>query len=214
MTEQSHAALQKLRDAVIDWRPKSHLLGPLSDRVTDTANDFILSLEKEQPATVSGRILNTTIAEFERRCGLYLADEQKKPSPDSCLIGLLCEAVRLAREYCDAMKPSEQSAAGKEEIIEYETWKDCAEAFRTENAALREQLVAQRRRYKDELVEMHDERRKREAEIKALREEVARLRKGLSDIKPFVLEEYYPECATPEFKAAVEQLEALLPAGE
>ena len=38
--------------------------------------------------------------------------------------------------------------------------------------------------------------------------ESARRLKILRDLMPFVLEGYYPECATPEFKAAVEAAKA------
>jgi hypothetical protein len=47
---------------------------------------------------VAGDSLPTTLAQFELRAKHYLADEQAKISPDTALIGLLCDAVRLARE--------------------------------------------------------------------------------------------------------------------
>ncbi len=36
------------------------------------------------------------------------------------------------------------------------------------------------------------------------------LKKALSDLMPFVLEDYYPDCATPEFVSAVETAKELL----
>jgi hypothetical protein len=56
------------------------------------------------PVQVSGRVLTVSLTEFEHRCLVYLAAEQIKPSPDTALIGLLCDSVRLAREYTDSRK--------------------------------------------------------------------------------------------------------------
>lgn len=52
---------------------------------------------------VGGRRIATSNAEFERKCLVMLGEEQKKLSPDNALIDLLCESVRIAREYSDAM---------------------------------------------------------------------------------------------------------------
>lgn len=60
---------------------------------------------------VGGRRLESTIAEFENRCLVAMYEEQIKPLPNNALIALYCEAVRLAREYVDAMKaPVSESA--------------------------------------------------------------------------------------------------------
>jgi hypothetical protein len=48
-------------------------------------------------------------ADFERRCLVYLAEEQDKLSPDNGLIALLCDGVRLAREYSAAMQSGQNS---------------------------------------------------------------------------------------------------------
>jgi hypothetical protein len=56
------------------------------------------SNEPRQLPEVGGEMLPTTLAQFEQRCKVQLADEQRKPNPDNALIGLLCDAVRLARE--------------------------------------------------------------------------------------------------------------------
>jgi hypothetical protein len=42
--------------------------------------------------------------------------------------------------------------------------------------------------------------------------EIELLRKVLSDLMPFVLEDYYPNCATPAYKAAVEAAIAIFDA--
>ena len=50
---------------------------------------------------VEGRMLMRTHADFEHACLVKLAGEQRKPKPDSCLIALLCDAVRVNRECVD-----------------------------------------------------------------------------------------------------------------
>lgn len=53
---------------------------------------------------VGGRRLHCSNAEFERRCLVHLAREERKLEPDNGLVALLGDAVRLAREYTDAMQ--------------------------------------------------------------------------------------------------------------
>lgn len=54
---------------------------------------------------VDGRTINRSLADFERACLVCLQNEQAKGDfSDSHLIGVLADAVRLAREYCDAVK--------------------------------------------------------------------------------------------------------------
>lgn len=51
------------------------------------------------PVSVAGDVCLRSIADFERAATVYLAEEQRKPNPDNALVALLCDAVRLAREY-------------------------------------------------------------------------------------------------------------------
>lgn len=44
-----------------------------------------------------------THSDFERACLIFIHDELEKPSPDNTLIGVLCNAVRLSREWVDDM---------------------------------------------------------------------------------------------------------------
>ncbi len=53
---------------------------------------------------VGGDRLPTTLAEFERRCLVHIEEEQSRAAPDTALIALLCDAVRLGREYADFMR--------------------------------------------------------------------------------------------------------------
>lgn len=50
---------------------------------------------------IEGRMLRTTIAEFEHRCEVHIEAELAKINPDNSLIDLLCDAVRLSREHMD-----------------------------------------------------------------------------------------------------------------
>ena len=62
--------------------------------------------KKRELPSVGGRRIDCTNAMFEHRCRVYLDHEQKKVAPDNGLIALLCDAVRLAREYNDSMQRS------------------------------------------------------------------------------------------------------------
>lgn len=50
---------------------------------------------------VAGRRLETTISQFQCRAANILEAEQAKANPDNALIAFACDAIRLAREYCD-----------------------------------------------------------------------------------------------------------------
>jgi hypothetical protein len=57
------------------------------------------ALMLKQPSTDVAGGSELSIAELERRVLFYIEQEQVKPAPDTFLIGLLCEVVRMAREY-------------------------------------------------------------------------------------------------------------------
>jgi hypothetical protein len=50
---------------------------------------------------IAGRRMLRSLAAFTRACEVTIAEEQKKLAPDTALIALLCDAVRLARECED-----------------------------------------------------------------------------------------------------------------
>jgi hypothetical protein len=50
---------------------------------------------------IGGRQLRCPLPEFETRCLIHIEEEHRKANPDNALIALLCDAVRLAREYGD-----------------------------------------------------------------------------------------------------------------
>lgn len=47
-------------------------------------------------------------------------------------------------------------------------------------------------------------------DIRAMKKEVENIRAALSELMPFVLEEYYPNCATEPYKKAVERAKSLI----
>ncbi len=59
--------------------------------------------QREPEVSVAGRRLLVSLDEFERRCLTLIAEEQAKISPENALIDVLCNAVRLRREYVDAV---------------------------------------------------------------------------------------------------------------
>jgi len=47
---------------------------------------------------IEGVFMNRSIADFQRACQVHIAEEQRRPNPDTALIALLCDAVRCSRE--------------------------------------------------------------------------------------------------------------------
>lgn len=87
-------------------------LPPMELIETDTTD-----VPKYEPLpTVAGRRIATSNAAFEQACLVHIAAIQASPLPDNALLNTLCEAVRLVREYSDAMQgkveslPIEQAA--------------------------------------------------------------------------------------------------------
>lgn len=56
---------------------------------------------KSPEELVEGRIMYCSLADFERACCIYIEMQLQQPTPDNALIGVLCDAVRLARETED-----------------------------------------------------------------------------------------------------------------
>ena len=53
--------------------------------------------------------MERSIAGFVIACRMCIRTEQEKPSPDNALIGVLCDALRLARESGRFGKQMEQT---------------------------------------------------------------------------------------------------------
>ncbi len=62
---------------------------------------------------VGGRRVETSLAEFERKCLVLIAEEQRKGWTENHVIGALCDAVRLCREHADYVQRNLEIPLGK-----------------------------------------------------------------------------------------------------
>lgn len=76
------------------------------DRSNDTEE-----IKMELP-NVGGRRLGRTINSYKRAILVLLAEEQMKLSPNNALIAVLCDSIRLAREYVDHLGRVEEIMKG------------------------------------------------------------------------------------------------------
>lgn len=53
-------------------------------------------------SVIAGVYMERSLGNFIRACEVYVQEESQKLSPDSHLIALLCDAVRLAREMTNS----------------------------------------------------------------------------------------------------------------
>ena len=58
---------------------------------------------REKPLPIVTGHMVCSNEEFEHRCRVAIREESEKLSPDNALISLLCDGVRLAREYSEHM---------------------------------------------------------------------------------------------------------------
>ena len=52
---------------------------------------------------VAGERIATTILEFQEKCAVRIEREQRETNPETALIALLCEAIRLGREHTELL---------------------------------------------------------------------------------------------------------------
>lgn len=79
---------------------------PTQPEVVDTQQVCDLSTQIGLPE-VCGETLPCSLSTYIHRCRVALANEQAKLNPDNVVVELLCDAVRLAREYDHYMRPSD-----------------------------------------------------------------------------------------------------------
>lgn len=72
--------------------------------------------EQIDPArvAVAGESMERTLADFERACLAHLEGAQEELNPDNALIALLCDAVRLKREYTACVRADQLTALSAE----------------------------------------------------------------------------------------------------
>lgn len=68
-------------------------------------------------ASVGGSVLDCSVGEFQHRCQRWIAEEQCKINPDNALIALICDAVRLSREYMSDRKKPIETLSYREGVI-------------------------------------------------------------------------------------------------
>ena len=64
---------------------------------------------------VAGRMVEGSLDDLERRSQLYIHKEQAGISPNNGLIAVLCDTIRLCREYADNAthrQPNEATSKG------------------------------------------------------------------------------------------------------
>lgn len=55
---------------------------------------------------VAGDIMNRSIEDFVNACEVAIEEERREVSPRDHIIALLCDAVRLSREYVELARES------------------------------------------------------------------------------------------------------------
>ena len=45
--------------------------------------------------------MECSVADLGRACLVLIEEEQRKPRPDTRLIAVLCDSIRLGREFCE-----------------------------------------------------------------------------------------------------------------
>ena len=95
---------------------------------------------------VGGRRLEISLADFERSCLVHIGEMQKLANPDTALIALLSNAVRLARECSDNGVPQIKVPC---QCQVYETCDICRADTEADLRRLR-QTVNTRRRFVDD----------------------------------------------------------------
>ena len=71
--------------------------------------------------------MDRSLNDFTRLCLMYLEEEQAGPVPDTHLIALLCDAVRLAREL--ALLSEEGIEEARQDVARYRYLKSCAQGI-------------------------------------------------------------------------------------
>ena len=78
---------------------------------------------------VDGVYMDRSLNDFTRLCLMYLEEEQAGPVPDTHLIALLCDAVRLAREMAQLSQRDRMTDEERQEIARYRYLKGCAQGL-------------------------------------------------------------------------------------
>lgn len=86
-----------LVENIEDFMPIGFRVG--FEKIFESLNPVGVRVDALGLPEVAGVMMDRTINDFVRACRTLLRDEQEKIAPDSALIGVLCDAVRLTREF-------------------------------------------------------------------------------------------------------------------
>ncbi len=81
------------------------------DRQTATRDEKRSDSAAVPLPSVEGVYMDRSIADFQRACQVHIGEEQARVSPDTALIGLLCDAVRCSRELAEQAKVRDAAPA-------------------------------------------------------------------------------------------------------
>ena len=119
--EEWHNAATKWEEVAASRHPAALATEPISTKACLLCGQWHAASEQcpAPPAAVAPGVavaggLTTSLADFERRCDGLLVEEQMKIAPDNSLISVLCDAVRMSREYAESMRPCALSPAAVE----------------------------------------------------------------------------------------------------
>lgn len=59
--------------------------------------------EINDESVVAGRAITRSLVDLHRAATACIVEENAKPLPDNAVIGVLCDTVRLIREYIDSL---------------------------------------------------------------------------------------------------------------
>ena len=76
---------------------------------------------------VAGVYMDRSLNDFTRGCLVYLEEEQAKLAPDTHLIALLCDAVRLTREMTQMEQRDRAINEERQEIARWRYIESCAQ---------------------------------------------------------------------------------------
>ncbi len=93
---EAQATLAQAREAMIAVR---YFYGEDSNQPLSQLDAALAALDAKKPSLVGGDYMETSIAVFAHRCEVLIEEEQRKPLPNNALIAVLCDGVRLTREY-------------------------------------------------------------------------------------------------------------------
>ena len=81
--------------------------------------------ERTMRVEVAGVYMDRSLNDFTRGCLVYLEEEQAKLAPDTHLVALLCDAVRLTREMTQLSEHGIEEA--RQDVARYRYLKSCAQ---------------------------------------------------------------------------------------